>query len=75
MNFSYQVEKAWNLYTEAQSKGIVVDTDTINSLIRVVNFARENSDLRWKLVEVIKFVICGYLIGVFCIKLQTFRTS
>lgn len=48
----YQVEKAWHLYQEVLGKGLSIDVDTYNSLIKIVNFIREASDLRWQLVEV-----------------------
>ncbi|XP_037790424.1 LOW QUALITY PROTEIN: protein PTCD3 homolog, mitochondrial-like [Penaeus monodon] len=47
----YQVDRAWQLYQETLEKGVPLDTETYNSLIRVASFMREGSDLRWKLVK------------------------
>lgn len=46
------MDRAWQLYQETLEKGIPLDTETYNSLIRVASFMREGSDLRWKLVKV-----------------------
>ncbi|CAH0552989.1 unnamed protein product [Brassicogethes aeneus] len=42
-----QVERAWQLFEEAQQKGIIVNTDTYNSLIAVSNYLKEGYDQRW----------------------------
>ncbi|CAL8089878.1 unnamed protein product [Orchesella dallaii] len=47
----YQVEKAWQLYQEVLGKSLKVDVETYNSLIKIVNFLREATDLRWQLVQ------------------------
>lgn len=47
----YQVERAWQLYQEMLEKGMPLTVEAYNSLIRVSNFLRESSELRWKLIE------------------------
>lgn len=54
----YQVEKAWQLYQEVLGKGLTVDVETYNSLIKIANFLRESTELRWQLVQVSKLVSC-----------------
>ncbi|ODN00431.1 Protein PTCD3, mitochondrial [Orchesella cincta] len=46
----YQVEKAWQLYQEVLGKSLTVDVETYNSLLKIVNFLREATDLRWQMV-------------------------
>ncbi|KAJ8928158.1 hypothetical protein NQ314_019305 [Rhamnusium bicolor] len=50
MSKYFQVERAWQLFEEAQQKGLVLSTNTYNSLLRVVNFLKESYDMRWSLV-------------------------
>ncbi|KAJ8922045.1 hypothetical protein NQ315_008686 [Exocentrus adspersus] len=50
MTKHFQVTRAWELYEEAQNKGLVLSTNTYNSLIRVVNFLKEQYDMRWVLI-------------------------
>ncbi|XP_018570454.1 protein PTCD3 homolog, mitochondrial [Anoplophora glabripennis] len=50
MSKHFQVDRAHQLFEEAQEKGIVLSTNTYNCLIRVVNFLKESYDLRWNLV-------------------------
>ncbi|CAG0923020.1 unnamed protein product, partial [Notodromas monacha] len=45
-----QVEKAWHLFEETKSLRLLLDTETYNALIRVVNFLKDSNDLRWQLV-------------------------
>lgn len=47
----FQVDKAWHLYQEVLGKGLSIDVETYNALLKVVNFVREASDLRWQLIE------------------------
>ncbi|XP_066943721.1 small ribosomal subunit protein mS39 [Macrobrachium rosenbergii] len=51
MSNYFQIDKAWQLYQEAQEKGIPLDTETYNSAIRIAPFLRESSDLRWQLMK------------------------
>ncbi|CAG7817066.1 unnamed protein product [Allacma fusca] len=44
-------DKAFALYQEASSKGLKLDTPTFNALISIVNYVRENTDLRMQLLE------------------------
>lgn len=46
----HQVNRAWELFEEAQSKGIILTVETYNSLIKVANFLKENYDARWSFV-------------------------
>lgn len=46
----YQVDRAWQLFEEAQKKGYVLSTEAYNSLIRVVNFLKEDYEMRWALI-------------------------
>lgn len=46
----YQVDRAWQLYEEAQQKGVTLSSETYNSLISVVNFLKEHFELRWSLI-------------------------
>lgn len=45
-----QVDRAWQLFEDSQKKGLVVSTDTYNSLISVASFLKEDYDLRWSFV-------------------------
>lgn len=45
-----QVDRALHLFEEAQQKGIILNVDTYNSIIRVANFLKEDYDLRWSFV-------------------------
>ncbi|XP_017778840.1 PREDICTED: protein PTCD3 homolog, mitochondrial [Nicrophorus vespilloides] len=47
----YQVNRAWQLFEEAQGKGLEVNTSTYNSIIRVTSFMKESYDLRWSFVN------------------------
>jgi len=47
----FQGEKAYELFKDAQSKGIQIDVNTYNSIIRVSGFCRESGELRWQLIE------------------------
>ncbi|CAH1176490.1 unnamed protein product [Phaedon cochleariae] len=46
----YQVDRAWQLFEEARQKGLVLSTETFNSIIRVTNFLKESYDMRWTLI-------------------------
>nr|CAH7761664.1 unnamed protein product [Callosobruchus chinensis] len=46
----FQVDKAWHLYEESKEKGLTLSSNAYSSLLRVVNFLKENNDLRWALV-------------------------
>lgn len=46
----FQVEKAWALYQETVEKGILLDTNTFNSLIQIASFLKESYEMRWDLV-------------------------
>lgn len=46
----YQVDRAWQLFEEAQQKGLVLSTETYNSIIRVVHFIKEDYEMRWALI-------------------------
>ncbi|XP_030751903.1 protein PTCD3 homolog, mitochondrial [Sitophilus oryzae] len=46
----FQVDRANHLFEEAQQKGLVLNIDTYNSLIRVANFLKEGYELRWTYV-------------------------
>ncbi|KAI4458769.1 pentatricopeptide repeat domain-containing protein 3 [Holotrichia oblita] len=50
MSKYYQSDRAWQLFQEAQEKGIALNIETYNSLIRVSNFLKENYDLRWTFI-------------------------
>lgn len=45
-----QVDRAWQLFEEAQQKGIIVNTDTYNSLIGVAHYLKEGYEQRWEFV-------------------------
>lgn len=44
------VERAMQLFAEAQSNGIVVNTNTYNSVISISHFLKEGYDLRWMFI-------------------------
>lgn len=46
----YQVDRAYELFEEAQMKQIPLNTNTYNSIISVSNFIKESFDLRWSFV-------------------------
>lgn len=46
----YQSDRAWELFQEAQQKGIILNIEAYNGLIRVSNFLKENYDLRWTFI-------------------------
>lgn len=46
----FQVEKAWALYQETVEKGILLDTNTFNSLLQIASFLKESYEMRWDLV-------------------------
>ncbi|EEZ97978.1 small ribosomal subunit protein mS39 [Tribolium castaneum] len=46
----YQVDRAVQLFEEAQQNNIPLNTNTYNSLISAVNIMKESFDLRWSLV-------------------------
>lgn len=46
----YQVNRAWQLYEEAQQKGLVLSVEVYNALIKVVNFLKESYEMRWSLI-------------------------
>lgn len=46
----FQVEKAWALYQETVAKGILLDTNTFNSLLQIASFLKESYEMRWDLV-------------------------
>lgn len=43
-------ERAMQLFEEAQSKGIVLNTDTYNTLISISHFYKEAYDMRWNFI-------------------------
>lgn len=43
----YQVDRAWQLFEEAQKKELLLSTETYNSLIKVANFLKEDYEMRW----------------------------
>lgn len=45
----YQVDRAWQLFEEAQQKELVLSAETYNALIKVVNFLKEDYEMRWSL--------------------------
>ncbi|XP_050305305.1 protein PTCD3 homolog, mitochondrial [Anthonomus grandis grandis] len=45
-----QAARAYQLFEEAQQKGLVPNVDTYNAIIRVANFLKEGFDLRWRFV-------------------------
>lgn len=47
----YQVERAWQLFQEAQEKGLILNIEAYNQLIRVSNFLKEGYELRWALIN------------------------
>jgi pentatricopeptide repeat domain-containing protein 3 len=46
----HQVDRAYQLFEETKQKNIVLNTNTFNSLIYVVNAVKEHFELRWNLV-------------------------
>lgn len=46
----FQVDRAFQLFEEAQSKEIPLQTETYNSLIAVTHFLKESYELRWSFV-------------------------
>lgn len=46
----FQVDRAIELYEEAQSKEIPLTTETYNSLISVAHFIKESNDMRWTFI-------------------------
>ncbi|KAJ8979588.1 hypothetical protein NQ317_019476 [Molorchus minor] len=50
MSKHFQVERAYQLFEEAQQKGLILSTNTYNSLINVVNFLKENYEMRWTFI-------------------------
>lgn len=46
----YQVNRAWQLYEEAQQKKLILPTETYNSILKVVNFLKESFELRWSFI-------------------------
>lgn len=47
----FQVDRAWQLFEEAQQKGLVLSAETYNSLIKVVNFIKEDYEMRSTLIK------------------------
>lgn len=45
----YQVDRAWQLFEEAQQKGILLAPGAFNSIISVANFLKESYEMRWSL--------------------------
>ncbi|KAJ8941753.1 hypothetical protein NQ318_001347 [Aromia moschata] len=50
MSKHFQVDRAMQLFEEAQQKGLVLSTNTYNNLLRVVNFLKEGYDMRWNFI-------------------------
>ncbi|RZC40303.1 PTCD3 -like protein, mitochondrial, partial [Asbolus verrucosus] len=46
----YQVDRAWQLFEEAQQKNLTLNTNTFNALICVSDFIKEDFEMRWNLV-------------------------
>lgn len=46
----FQVDRAWQLFDEARQKGFVLSTEAYNSVIAVVNFLKEDYEMRWSLI-------------------------
>jgi pentatricopeptide repeat domain-containing protein 3 len=46
----HQVDRAYQLFEETKQKNIVLNTNTFNYLIYVVNAVKEHFELRWNLV-------------------------
>ncbi|XP_074027705.1 small ribosomal subunit protein mS39 [Leptinotarsa decemlineata] len=46
----YSVDRAWQLFEEAQQKGLVLHTNTYNSLISIANFLKESHDMQWSFI-------------------------
>lgn len=46
----FQAERAWQLYEESQTKGLLLNTNTYNSLIGMAMFIKEDYDMRWTLI-------------------------
>ncbi|XP_057651998.1 protein PTCD3 homolog, mitochondrial [Diorhabda carinulata] len=46
----FQADRAWKLFEEAQKKGFVLTTNTYNSLIKISNFLKESSEMRWTFI-------------------------
>ncbi|KAG5898592.1 hypothetical protein JTB14_016603 [Gonioctena quinquepunctata] len=46
----FNVDRASQLFEESQQKGLVLHTNTFNSLISVVNFLKESYEMRWAFI-------------------------
>lgn len=46
----YQVDKAWELFEEAQKKGFIINVNAYNSILNVTNFLKESYELRWDFI-------------------------
>lgn len=42
-----QIERGWQLFEEAETKGLLLSTDTYSSIIGATSFLKEGYDLRW----------------------------
>lgn len=56
----HQVDRAMQLYEEAQKNNIQLNTNTYNSLIAVANAVKESFDMRWSLVTELLTQIKNY---------------
>lgn len=45
-----QIDRAWQLFEEAQNKGHILSVDAFNSIIAVSDYLKEGYDFRWKFV-------------------------
>ncbi|KAL1491584.1 hypothetical protein ABEB36_012159 [Hypothenemus hampei] len=45
-----QAARAYHLFEEAQNKGLILNVDSYNAIIKVINFLKEAYDMRWTFV-------------------------
>lgn len=45
-----QSDRAWQLFEEAKEKKYLLNTNTYNALLSIVNFLKESNELRWELI-------------------------
>ncbi|KRT86915.1 hypothetical protein AMK59_334 [Oryctes borbonicus] len=46
----YQVDRAWQLFQDSQEKGLILNIEVYNSIIRVSNIIKENYEVRWNFI-------------------------
>lgn len=46
----FQVEKAWAFFNDATARNLELDVETFNSVINVVNFLKESTEMRYELI-------------------------